>query len=175
MPRPPPPPTPQSRSTGPGAGGETNPRARTPPPTAPPPDFPPPPPCGDDGAVESTRLDKWLWAARLVKTRGLAVEAISGGRVHVNDARVKPSKEVRIGDRLDVTIAQIRREVIVRGIADRRGPAREAALLYEETAESRERRERLAADRRLSPPPVGPRPTKRDRRRLDSARSRGSR
>src|SRR5437764_7179604 len=128
--------------------------------------------CGTLPAVEAVRVDKWLWAARLVKTRGLAVEAIGGGRVHVNGARVKPSKEVRAGDRLSITIGQLRREVVVRGVAERRGPAREAQLLYEETPESVAARERAAADRRLAatPPPTGPRPTKRDRRRLDQAR-----
>ena len=125
-------------------------------------------------AVEPVRLDKWLWAARLVKTRGLAAEAIAGGRVHLNGARAKPSKEVRSGDRLEITVGQVRREVLVRGVAERRGPAREAQLLYEETPESIAERERHAAERRLAPPPApsGPRPTKRDRRRLQAARGR---
>src|SRR5947208_3190063 len=92
--------------------------------------------CGTLPAVEGVRLDKWLWAARLVKTRGLAAEAIAGGRVHLNGARAKPSKEVRSGDRLEITVGQVRREVLVRGVAERRGPAREAQLLYEETPES---------------------------------------
>jgi ribosome-associated heat shock protein Hsp15 len=130
--------------------------------------------CGTLPAVEAVRLDKWLWAARLVKTRGLAVEAIGGGRVHLNGARVKPSKEIRPGDRLEITVGQVRREVVVRGVAERRGPAREAVLLYEETPESVAARERHAAERRLAPPPApsGPRPTKRDRRRLQAARGR---
>jgi ribosome-associated heat shock protein Hsp15 len=123
--------------------------------------------------VDAVRLDKWLWAARFVKSRGLAAEAIAGGRVHVNGARVKPSKDVRAGDRVDITIGQVRREVVVLGVAERRGPASEAALLYEETPESVAARERAAAERRLAPPPPGPRPTKRDRRRLDAARRRG--
>src|SRR3954452_7953759 len=129
--------------------------------------------CGTLPAVEGVRLHKWLWAARLVKTRGLAAEAIAGGRVHLNGARAKPSKEVRPGDRLEITVGQVRREVVVRGTAERRGPAREAQLLYEETPESVAARERAAAERRLAPPPAGPRPTKRDRRRLDAARRRG--
>jgi len=125
-------------------------------------------------AVAGVRLDKWLWAARLVKTRGLAAEAIAGGRVHLNGARAKPSKEVRPGDRLSITTGQVRRDVVVRGTAERRGPAREAQLLYEETPESVAARERAAAERRLAPPPqpAGPRPTKRDRRRLQAARGR---
>src|SRR5438874_8741260 len=130
--------------------------------------------CGTLPAVEAVRVDKWLWAARLVKTRGLAVEAVGGGRVHVNGERVKPSRDVRVGDRLEITLGQVRREVIVRGISARRGPAREAALLYEETPESVAARERQAAERRAARPPQpgGPRPTKRDRRRLQAARGR---
>jgi ribosome-associated heat shock protein Hsp15 len=128
--------------------------------------------------AERTRVDKWLWAARFVKTRGLAVEAVNGGRVEVNGQRVKPSKEIRAGDRLEITIGQVRTSVVVRGISARRGPASEAALLYEETAESREARERQAAERRLAAPDaeLGGRPTKRDRRRFEAAlRSRGRR
>jgi ribosome-associated heat shock protein Hsp15 len=118
------------------------------------------------------RLDRWLWAARLVKTRALAADAVKGGRVKVNGEGVKPSKEVRPGDRLELTSGPVRLAVVIRGTAGRRGPASEAARLYEETADSREARERLAAERRLAPPPRpdgGGRPTKRDRRRLESS------
>jgi ribosome-associated heat shock protein Hsp15 len=124
------------------------------------------------------RVDKWVWAARLSKTRSLAAEAVTGGRVALNGQRVKPSKEVRPGDRLEITVGHVRREVIVRGLAERRGPASEAALLYAETPESVAARERAAAERRMARPPgaeTGPRPTKRDRRRLDAARRRASR
>ena len=76
------------------------------------------------------RVDKWLWAARLVKTRSLAAEAVKGGRVQVNGQRVKPSKEVGPGDRLEITIGQTRRAVVILGVAERRGPAKEAELLY---------------------------------------------
>ena len=123
------------------------------------------------------RIDKWLWAARLVKTRALAVEAVRGGRVHVNGQPVKPSRDVRPGDRLEVTIGQRRLVVDVLALAERRGPAKEAALLYEETAESRAAREQLAAQRRMNVPPqpvTGGRPTKRDRRRFESVRRRRS-
>jgi ribosome-associated heat shock protein Hsp15 len=124
------------------------------------------------GAVdERLRVDKWLWAARLTKTRSLAADAVKGGRVHVNGQRAKPSKEVGPGDRVDIAIGQVRRAVVVLGVATRRGPAKEAELLYEETAESRAAREALAAERRLAAPPgadLGARPTKRDRRRLDA-------
>jgi ribosome-associated heat shock protein Hsp15 len=119
---------------------------------------------------EPVRVDRWLWAARFAKTRSLAGEAVRGGRVAVNGQRAKPSREVRPGDRVEVTIGQARVAVVVRGTAQRRGPAGEAALLYEETAESRAARERAAAERRLAAPQAepGPRPTKRDRRRLDA-------
>lgn len=126
----------------------------------------------DPASDDPVRLDKWLWAARIVKTRGLAVEAIGGGRVQLNGQRVKPSKEVHAGDELEITLGQTRLCVIVRGTSRHRGPASQAALLYEETPESRERRERQAAERRFARPPgagEGPRPTKRDRRLRDAA------
>ncbi len=118
------------------------------------------------------RVDKWLWAARLVKTRALAAEAIRGGRVHVNGTAVKPSRELKPGDRLEISLGQgVRKVVDVRGLAERRGPAKEAALLYDETPESIEERERAAAERRLAAPPsLGPRPSKRDRRAFEKAR-----
>ena len=121
------------------------------------------------------RLDRWLWAARFYKTRSLATEAVSGGRVHANGQAAKPSREVRPGDLLEITKGQVRLEVVVRGLAERRGPASEAALLYEETEESRAAREVLAEQRRLAAqvrPDHGGRPTKRDRRRLNRARGR---
>jgi ribosome-associated heat shock protein Hsp15 len=126
--------------------------------------------------TDPTRIDRWLWAARLVKTRSLATEAVRGGRVHVNGAAVKPSREVRPGDRLEITKGTTRLVVVVRATSERRGPAREAALLYEETAESCEARERAAAERRVAAtqvPNLGGRPTKRDRRRYDRVRRRG--
>ena len=117
------------------------------------------------------RVDRWLWAARLFKTRGAATEAAVGGRVHVNGTRVKPAKEIRAGDRLDVTVGGARRELVVLAVAEKRGPASVAATLYEETPESLARRERLAVERRVTRPlgaDLGARPTKRDRRRLDA-------
>jgi ribosome-associated heat shock protein Hsp15 len=128
---------------------------------------------------DGVRVDKWLWAARLLKTRTLAAEAVKGGRVQVNGARVKPSREVVAGDELEVTVGQVRRTVVVQGVAERRGPAKEAQLLYEETPESVAARELARERARLaSPPPgadLGPRPTKRDRRRLDQTRGRSGR
>lgn len=127
----------------------------------------------DDGGV---RVDRWLWAARLVKTRSLAAEAVRGGLVHVNGRAVKPSRDVRPGDRLALTTGSVRRELVVRATAARRGPAAEAARLYEETPESVAERERSMRERRLAAPPAldagAGRPTKRDRRRLDRARGR---
>jgi ribosome-associated heat shock protein Hsp15 len=122
---------------------------------------------------ERLRIDKWLWAARLTKTRSLAAQAVSGGRVQVNGARVKPSKEVGPGDRVEITVGLTRRTVVVRGVAVRRGPATQAQLLYDETEQSVAAREAAAAERRLASPPsfdLGGRPTKRDRRRLDAGR-----
>ena len=95
----------------------------------------------DDGRV---RLDKWLWAARFFKTRGLAVEAIEGGKVQLNGDRAKRSKGVQPGDVVKVRLGQFEHEVVVRGLSDRRGPAAVAATLYEETEASRAARERLA-------------------------------
>lgn len=123
--------------------------------------------------MERVRIDKWLWAARLFKTRGAATEAVLGGRVHVNGARVKPSRDVRVGDTVEATTGAARRTVVVTGLAERRGPASAAAELYAETPESVAARERGALERRLARPPgadLGARPTKLDRRRLDALR-----
>jgi ribosome-associated heat shock protein Hsp15 len=115
------------------------------------------------------RVDKWLWVARLMKTRALAAEAVTGGRVHLNGRAVKPSREVKPGDELEITRGPVRQVVVVKGLAPRRVPASEAALLYEETPESLAARERYGEQRRLAAaaePDYGGRPTKRDRRRL---------
>jgi ribosome-associated heat shock protein Hsp15 len=124
--------------------------------------------------VESVRIDKWLWAARFFKTRALATEAVLGGHVHVNGARVKPAKDVRVGDALQVRVGTTEWVVDVRALSDRRGPASVAQTLYEERPESVEARERQRLQRRLAPPPLGAdlgaRPTKQDRRRLDALR-----
>jgi ribosome-associated heat shock protein Hsp15 len=120
------------------------------------------------------RIDKWLWAARFFKTRSLATEAVAGGRVHVEGQRVKPARDVRIGEEVRVTIGDVTRTVVVMALGDRRGPASEAALLYEETSESRERRERARDLRRMAPPPgadMRGRPSKRDRRRIEAQRA----
>lgn len=121
--------------------------------------------------MDAVRIDKWLWAARFFKTRGAASEAVLGGRVHVNGTRVKPSKDVRVGDRVEVTIRTLRRTVHITGMSDKRGPASVAATLYDETPESIAARERDALERRLAKPlgaDLGARPTKLDRRRLEA-------
>jgi ribosome-associated heat shock protein Hsp15 len=113
------------------------------------------------------RLDKWLWAARFFKTRSIASQEIDAGHVLLNGERGKPSKAVKAGDELRVRVNQFTFVIHVRGLSERRGPAAEARLLYEETEESRKERERLAEQRRLAPPMAyeeGGRPTKRDRR-----------
>ena len=115
------------------------------------------------------RLDKWLWAARFFKTRALAAEAVAGGKVKVNGERAKAAKAVRPGDTLEVRIGPYEYVVQVRALSAKRGPAKEAALLYEEQAQSRATREALAAQLRaekswLQRPPG--RPGKRDRREI---------
>jgi ribosome-associated heat shock protein Hsp15 len=125
--------------------------------------------------LNEVRIDRWLWTARFFKTRGAATEAVVGGRVHLNGVRVKASKAVRVGDTVEVTIGTTRWTVAVSGLAERRGPASEAATLYVETQESRAAREQHAVERRLARPPgsdFGARPTKQARRRLDALRRR---
>ena len=123
--------------------------------------------------MDAVRIDKWLWAARFFKTRGAASEAVLGGRVHLNGTRVKPSKDVRLGDTVEVTVRTLRRTVQVTGLSDKRGPASVAATLYDETPESIAAREQDALERRLAKPlgaDLGARPTKLDRRRLEALR-----
>jgi len=113
------------------------------------------------------RLDKWLWAARFFKTRSLAQQAVSAGKVKLNDSRAKPAHDVRIGDAIVVREWKVH----VRELSDRRGPAEQARKLYEETAEGRAERERRADLRRWGAEPAAGlkgRPTKRDRRRIES-------
>jgi len=121
-----------------------------------------------NGDAGSLRIDKWLWAARFFRTRGLAAEAIDAGRVSVNGERAKPAKAVKPGDMLAIRRPPYEHAVKVLGVSERRGPASEAQKLYEETAESRARREAVAAEVKALPPPVFKgRPTKRDRRTLE--------
>jgi ribosome-associated heat shock protein Hsp15 len=119
------------------------------------------------------RIDKWLWTARFSKTRSLATEAVLAGHVQVDGKRVKPAREVRVGDTLEIRRGTFTWTVDVRALAERRGPASEAATLYEETKESLEAREQQRLERRLAQPlgaDLGARPTKQDRRRLEALR-----
>ncbi len=123
--------------------------------------------------MDRVRVDKWLWAARFAKTRSAATELVLAGHVKVGGERVKPAREVGPGDTVEIRLGVVRRTVVVTGVADRRGPAKIAVTLYEETPESRAERERLASERRLARPPgadFGARPTKQDRRRLEALR-----
>jgi ribosome-associated heat shock protein Hsp15 len=116
------------------------------------------------------RLDKWLWAARFFKTRSLASEAVSGGKVEVNGERAKPAKALKPGDEIRLRLGPYEHILIVRELSGRRGPASVAQTLYEETAASREERARLAAQLKMAPAAFvfeeKGRPTKKDRRDL---------
>jgi ribosome-associated heat shock protein Hsp15 len=119
------------------------------------------------------RIDKWLWAARFFKTRGLAQDAIENGRVRVDDERVKVARMLRVGEAVTLRVADTERVVVVRELSDQRGPAPAAQRLYEETAASLAAREAARERRRLHAEParaIEGRPTKRDRRALDRAR-----
>lgn len=115
------------------------------------------------------RLDKWLWAARLYKTRSLATAAINGGRVHVNGARVKASRDARIGDSISLTRGEEPMELIVRALSAKRGKAADAQALYQETPgsiEARAARSMLRKSRALTNPAPEKRPDKRSRRQI---------
>lgn len=116
------------------------------------------------------RIDKWLWAARFYKTRGLATEAVSGGKVHVNGARVKAAYKVRPGDEVRLKRGACEFVVAVTALSGRRGPATEAQKLYTETPQSIEAREREAEQRKImrlaSAPVSSRRPNKKERRHI---------
>jgi ribosome-associated heat shock protein Hsp15 len=128
----------------------------------------------EDGPEEKFRLDKWLWAARFFKTRALAAEAIDGGKIEVNDARVKRAKMVQVGDAIRIRQTPFEHVVHVRGVSERRGPASVAVTLYEETADSKAKREALVTQIRSMPADdwESGRPTKRDRRDIERLRGR---
>jgi ribosome-associated heat shock protein Hsp15 len=116
------------------------------------------------------RIDKWLWAARFFKTRSLAQQAIVAGRVKLNDARIKPSHEVKAADGLAIRIGDFEWQITVKALSDKRGPAEQARKLYEESEASRAERERRLDLRRWGAEPASAlkgRPTKRDRRLID--------
>ena len=124
---------------------------------------------------EKVRLDKWLWAARLFKTRALASEAIAGGKVQVKGDRAKRSRPVAVGDDIRVRQGPYEYQLVVRGLSGRRGPAADAARLYEERPESRAAREAMAIQLKTLHAAFLPekgRPTKRDRREIDRLRGR---
>ena len=123
--------------------------------------------------MERVRIDKWLWAARFFKTRSEATKAVLGGHVHVGGERVKPAREVRVGDTLEIRRRELRWTVVVTGASGRRGPASVAATLYEETPESLAAREQQRLERRLARPlgaDLGARPTKQARRLIEALR-----
>ena len=121
-------------------------------------------------SAEKVRLDKWLWAARFYKTRSLAADEIDKGRVKVNGQVAKASREPRIGDEIELRAGFDQRTLRVKGLSSVRGPAAQAALLYEETAASLLARAHAAEQRRIASEPSQSlsqgRPTKRDRRQL---------
>jgi len=120
--------------------------------------------------LSGIRLDKWLWAARFFKTRSLASDAVGGGKVKVNGAPSKPAREIKVGDRLDIFNGETRWQVTIHGLSEKRGPAPEARLLYEETAESVAAREAEQMRRQFTREPAAEihgRPTKRDRRQIN--------
>ena len=116
----------------------------------------------------AVRLDKWLWAARFFKTRSLAVQAVSGGKVHLNGQRVKPSRLVQPGMELRIQLGDFERVIDVIALNHQRRPAKEAVLLYRETEESIAAREQSIASRAVAGKrdSGSGRPTKRDRRQL---------
>ena len=116
----------------------------------------------DEQAVRGVRVDKWLWAARFYRTRGLALDAIKHGQVECNGDRPKPSRLVRVGDRLRIKRGEEQFEIAVLGLSEQRGPASLAQQLYAESEDSRQAREAALASRRAArlsaplPPPQRP-------------------
>ncbi|MCB1837732.1 MAG: ribosome-associated heat shock protein Hsp15 [Alcanivoracaceae bacterium] len=128
--------------------------------------------------MNEVRIDKWLWAARFYKTRSLAQQMVEGGKVHVDGQRVKASKPVRVGQVIVLRQGEVQREVEVLALAEKRGSAPQAALLYQETQDSIARREQVSAERRaaiISAPHPDHRPDKKARRDLRRFRDRQAR
>jgi ribosome-associated heat shock protein Hsp15 len=122
-----------------------------------------------DRLNDAVRLDSWLWAARFFKTRTLAAQAIDGGRVDVNGDHAKRSKPVKVGDAIRIRLGPYHHHVVVRGLADRRGPASEAVLLYHEDESSKTARQELALRIKAQSPlfPETGKPSKKQRREID--------
>jgi ribosome-associated heat shock protein Hsp15 len=126
----------------------------------------------EDGRV---RIDKWLWAARFFKTRSLAAAAIEGGKVQVNGERVKRARPLQIGDEVRIRLGPYEHQLVVRELSDRRGPAPQAAALYEEKEASKVARQALALQLKSVHAIFGPergRPTKKDRREIEKLKRR---
>lgn len=123
--------------------------------------------------MEQVRIDKWLWAARFFKTRSLATDAVDAGRVRFDGERIKPARNVKCGDLLQIDNGSTEWEVVVRALADKRGSAEIAQKLYAETESSMAKRQQEAERRRYFREPaqeIKGRPTKRDRRMLDRSK-----
>lgn len=129
----------------------------------------------DSNSGERHRIDKWLWHVRLFKSRSLAADAVNGGKVKVDGERVKPAREVHVGQLVSVTLSDRAIELEVLALPPRRGPASEAQACYAETAQSAERSARTREQRRLAAlvrPQPDHRPDKRERRQLEQLRRR---
>lgn len=122
--------------------------------------------------MDKVRIDKWLWAARFFKTRSMAAQAVAGGKVHLNDARIKPARLIQPGDELRIRRGELEFMVTVVALLDKRRPAKEAQLLYEESEESISQRQQYKEKKRLEAANrmYGPvkRPDKRARRKIRS-------
>lgn len=119
--------------------------------------------------MQDLRIDKWLWFTRFFKSRSQATDAVAGGLVHLNGERVKPARAVKVDDRLVITREQVRFEVVVTGLPQRRGPAPEARTFYQETPQSQAAREQQREQSRFAIAPQG-RPDKHERRILRDLR-----
>jgi len=121
------------------------------------------------------RLDKWLWAARFYKTRGLSAEAIDAGKIEVNGERAKRARLVQAGDRVRIRMGPYEHVITIKGVSEKRGSAQIAQALYEEDAESKKGREVMAAHVRAMNANTGyesGRPTKKDRREIERLKRR---
>ncbi|GGC05254.1 RNA-binding S4 domain-containing protein [Pseudoduganella buxea] len=117
--------------------------------------------------MDHVRVDKWLWAARFFKTRSLAIDAIDNGKVKLDGDRIKPARLLKLGEKLHIDNGSDQWDVLVVGLSDKRQAAPIARTLYEESAESIERRLKEQERRKLFTEPAADfkgRPTKRDRR-----------